>query len=138
MTAKILVIDNDAAVRHLLEVRLKQAGYQVSTIADSSSAFDRVRVERPDVVITTILASGLDGLSLTRQLKSQPDFSPLVILLTPLNSDSDIAAGFAAGADDYLTKPFSPLVLIERVRVNLIRTGRLVTTAQEESEIVDD
>ena len=78
-----------------------------------------------------------DGLTLTRRLKAQAN-APLVILLTIMNRDQDIAAGFAAGADDYIIKPFSPLVLAERVRVNLIRTGRMAPVEETESEAADE
>jgi DNA-binding response OmpR family regulator len=137
MTIKILAVDSDADVRRLLEIRLKKAGYQVILTGNGSEAAQLAQTEAPEVVITRVRLPGLDGLALTRRLKAQPN-PPLIILLTMLNSDRDIAAGFAAGADDYMTKPFSPLVLLERLRVNLIRTGRTAPAIPAESEAVDE
>lgn len=123
MSIKVLVADSGADVRHLLEVRLRQAGYQVITAASGDGAAGLAEAEQPDVVVAGVRLPGLDGLTLTRRLKAQAN-PPLVILLTIMTRDQDIAAGFAAGADDYLLKPFSPLVLLERLRVTLIRAGR--------------
>ena len=95
------------------------------------------QAEQPDVVISGVRLPGLDGLALTRRLKDQPN-APLVILLTILVDDHHIAAGFEAGADDYLTKPFSPLVLIERLRVNLIRSGLSQSIPKTDKEAADE
>lgn len=138
MNTKILTVDSDADVRRLLEIRLKKAGYQVVTATNGDEVAQLAPAEQPDVVITRIRLPGMDGLTLTRQLKAQAERAPLVILLSMLGSNRDIAAGFAAGADDYITKPFSPLVLLERIRVNLIRAGRATPDNRTESEAADD
>ena len=137
MSVKILAADSGADVRHLLEVRLKKAGYQVVLAANGDEAAQLAETEQPDVAIYGVRLPGLDGLALTRRLKAQPN-APLVILLTIMSPDQDIAAGFAAGADDYMIKPFSPLVLAERVRVNLIRAGRATVDESSESEATDE
>lgn len=138
MSTKILTVDSDADVRRLLEIRLKKAGYQVITTTNGEEAAHLAEAERPDVVISRVRLPGLDGLTLTRRLKAQAKDAPLVILLSMLGSNRDIAAGFAAGADDYMTKPFSPLILLERIRVNLIRSGRTTPDNRLESEAADD
>jgi DNA-binding response OmpR family regulator len=137
VSTKILAVETDANVLHLLAVKLRKAGYEVITANDGAEAADLARAEKPDVVISEVILPGLKGLALTRRLKAEPRTAPLVILLTVLGSDHDIAAGFAAGADDYMTKPFSPLVLVERLRVNLIRTGRISPDGAGESEVTD-
>jgi two-component system OmpR family response regulator len=137
MTIKILVADADADVRHLLQARLTKAGYQVFAVATGFEATELFEDIQPEVVVCGVRLPGLDGLTLTRRLKAQPN-APLVILLTVMGRDQDIAAGFAAGADDYMIKPFSPLVLAERVRVNLIRTGRMTPAEEAESEAADE
>ena len=137
MSVKILAADSDADVRHLLEVRLRKAGYQVILATNGNEAAQLAETEHPDVVVAGVRLPGLDGLALTRRLKAQPN-APLVILLTIMSRNQDIAAGFAAGADDYLIKPFSPLVLAERVRVNLIRAGRATVDESSESEATDE
>ena len=137
MNTKILIVDSDAEVRRLLDIRLKKAGYQVVLTGDGHEALQLAQTEQPEVVITRVRLPGLDGLALTRRLKAQPH-PPLVILLTMLTRDQDITAGFAAGIDDYMTKPFSPLVLLERIRVNLIRARRAAPAIPAESEAVDE
>lgn len=137
MSAKILTVDSGTDIRHLIEVRLKKAGYQIVTAANGDDAAQLALMEQPDVVISGVRLPGLDGLTLTRRLKAQPN-APLVILLSILGGDHDIAAGFEAGADDYLTKPFSPLVLIDRVRVNLIRAGRAASLPLAEREAANE
>lgn len=130
---KVLVIDNDADVRHLLDIRLRQANFDVQTVPTGEIAREVLPSQKPDVVITEVRLPGIDGLALTREIKKKAH-APLVILLTGQTGDADIVAGFAAGADDYLTKPFSPLVLIERLRVNLIRAGQKVPTVANGGE----
>ena len=137
MSVKILAADSGADVRHLLEVRLRKAGYQVILATNGNEAVQLAETEQPDVAIYGVRLPGLDGLALTRRLKAQPN-APLVILLTIMSRDQDIAAGFAAGADDYLIKPFSPLVLAERIRVNLIRAGQATVDESSESEAADE
>ena len=134
MSTKILAVESDANILHLLAVKLRKAGYELMTATDGAEAARLARAERPDLVISEVTLPGLEGLALTRRLKAQPESAPVVILLSILGSDRDIAAGFAAGADDYMTKPFSPLVLVERVRVNLIRAGRISPDGGGESE----
>ena len=137
MSTKILAVESDANILHLLAVKLRKAGYEVITANDGVEAVHLAQTEKPDAVISEVTLPGLEGLALTRRLKAQSGAAPVVILLSILGSDRDIAAGFAAGADDYMTKPFSPLVLVERVRINLIRTGRIAPDGPGESEVAD-
>lgn len=137
MTIKILTVDSDAEVLRLLDIRLKKAGYEVIAANNGSDALGLAQTEAPAVVITRVRLPGMDGLALTRRLKALPH-PPLVILLTMLTGDQDIVNAFAAGADDFMTKPFSPLVLLERIRVNLIRTGRTAPALPAESEAGDE
>ena len=137
MSTKILAVETDANILHRLAVKLRKAGYEVITANDGDEAVRLAQAEKPDVVISEVILPGLKGLALTRRLMAESQTAPLGILLTVLDSDRDVAAGFAAGADDYMTKPFSPLVLVERVRVNLIRTGRISPDGAGESEVAD-
>ena len=137
MSTKILVVESDANILHLLAVKLRKAGYNVIMATNGTEAARLAQVEQPDAVISEVILPGMEGLALARRLKAQPQAAPVVILLSVLGSDRHIAAGFAAGADDYMTKPFSPLVLVERVRVNLIRTGRIALDGPGESEVAD-
>lgn len=128
MTIRVLAADDDADVLHLVEIKLGRAGYKVITAADGEAAIDLASAEQPDVVITEALLPKLDGLEVVRRIKENADPAPLVLILSGNDKDEDVAAGFASGADDYIGKPFSPDVLIERIRVALIRAEMPITT----------
>jgi DNA-binding response OmpR family regulator len=120
----VLLVDDDPDILRLLEIKLGRAGYAVTTAHDGEAAIAASQSMTPDVVITGLLLPKVDGLEVTRQLKAQMDPAPLVLILTVKNQPEDIAACFAAGADDYISKPYSPDVLIERIKVAMIRSGR--------------
>lgn len=124
MTIGVLLVDDDPDILRLLEIKLGRAGYAVTTAHDGEAAIAAAQSMTPDVVITGLLLPKVDGLEVTRQLKAQMDPAPLVLILTVKNQPEDIAACFAAGADDYISKPYSPDVLIERIKVAMIRSGR--------------
>jgi len=114
---KILVVDDQKEVRELVEITLKADGYQIFQAKNSREAIDIVKTHKPDVVIMDIMMPGeLDGLETTRILKRNPDTQHIkIIMLTAKGQSTDFDAGFAAGADGYFTKPFSPLDLIKKV-----------------------
>jgi two-component system alkaline phosphatase synthesis response regulator PhoP len=130
---KILVVDNAPDVLRLLNIKLKQAGFEVLTAQDGVSAWQMAQSEQPEVVLCEVQLPKLDGLALTGKLKTELQIFPLVLLLTDQRADADIAAGFAAGADDYFFKPFSPQVLIERIQVNLVRSGKVESVPEGEA-----
>ena len=131
VTTRVLVVDDDPDVLRLLEIKLGRAGFEVLTAHDGEAALDAARKESPDVVVTGFLLPKLDGLEVARQIKAGVDPAPVVLFLSVKNRAEDIAACFAAGGDDFIGKPFSPDVLIERIRVTLIKSGRS-SLAQEE------
>ncbi len=117
---KTVIIDDDSDILRLIEIKLKKAGYDVLTAQDGAVGAELVDAERPFLVILETELATRHGHEIIRDVQNH-DPVPLVIILSGEDSDEKIAAGFAAGADDYLIKPFSPHVLLERVRVAAIR-----------------
>lgn len=118
---KILIVDEDTDVLRLLRVKLTGAGYEVSLARDGKEALTLAEQGPPEVVVMELILPDIHGLELLTKLQAQMAPVPLVIVLTSEGAEEAIAKAFAAGAADYLTKPFSPQGLLERLRVNLIR-----------------
>ncbi len=123
----ILVVEDDAAVRESLHELLARAGHAVICATDGRTALDRVAAGGVDLVLLDLLLPGMDGIALCRELRARPaeaGYLP-IIMLTALSSEAERHAGFAAGADDYVTKPFEPAHLLDRVAVWLRTRARL-------------
>ncbi len=124
--ASILVVEDEKEIRDLVALHLAKEGYQVQTAASGEQAWALAAQNTPDLVVLDILLPGIDGLSLCRQLKADPRTRSVgVILLTAKGEEADIVAGLTVGADDYVPKPFSPRVLVARVKAVLRRADRL-------------
>ena len=120
--ALIVVADDDGDIRDLVEFKLTTLGHQIVTVADGSSAVDACRTTRPDLAVLDVMMPGLTGLEAVRELRSNPALKDIpVILLTARAQQSDVQTGFDCGADDYITKPFSPKELASRVEALLAR-----------------
>jgi two-component system response regulator MprA len=119
---RILVVDDEPGVRASLARVLDQAGYQVSTATDGRDALHQVALDPPDAMVLDVMMPGLDGIEVTRALRSGRDQTP-VLLLTARAEVSDRVRGLDAGADDYLTKPFALDELLARLRALLRRHG---------------
>ena len=124
---RILVVDDEPTVREVLRRYLEREGWQVSEAADGRSALQLLREDPPDLLILDLMLPGVDGLSITRRLRG--DVSVLstermvpIIMLTARRNEQDRVHGLELGADDYLTKPFSPRELVARVRAVLRRS----------------
>jgi two-component system, OmpR family, alkaline phosphatase synthesis response regulator PhoP len=111
----ILVVDDEVKIVQLVRDYLEKAGYTVRTAEDGLSALRIARSEKPDLVVLDLGLPGMDGLDVTRELRRSSD-AP-IIMLTARSEESDKLIGLELGADDYLTKPFSPKELVARVRV---------------------
>lgn len=121
MTAKILVVDDEAKIVKLVRSYLEQAGFSVIEAADGQTALIQVRREQPDLVVLDLGLPGLDGLEVTRTIRRER--TTPIIMLTARIEDTDKIVGLELGADDYITKPFNPRELAARVRAVLRRTG---------------
>ena len=118
---RILVVDDDAAVRDSLARTLRFEGYQVDTARDGQEALDAVRTDEPDAVILDVSMPRMDGLQACRRLRGDGVAVP-VLMLTARDSVGDRVAGLDAGADDYLVKPFALQELLARIRALLRRS----------------
>ncbi len=117
--AKILVIDDEPSITNLVSAYLKPEGYQVYTAADGPSGLKAARVFHPDIIILDVMLPGMDGIELLTRLRRESQV--YVILLTARTEEMDKVVGLSVGADDYVTKPFSPRELTARVKAALRR-----------------
>lgn len=114
---RILVIDDEKDILDLVEYNLKQNGYKVSCVATGEEALEAARSFNPDLILLDLMLPGVDGFDVCKELKSQSDTAEIpVVMLTAKSEDIDVVTGLELGADDYITKPFSPRVLVARVR----------------------
>ncbi|MBW1884743.1 MAG: response regulator transcription factor [Deltaproteobacteria bacterium] len=125
MTKQILVVDDEADLLELVRVNLVQAGYSVDLASNGSEALDRLRRSKPDLVILDLMLPDTSGTEICRQIRADPNLAETpVIMLTALSQELDRVVGFELGADDYVTKPFSPRELVLRVKAVLRRRDR--------------
>ncbi len=117
---KILVVDDEASIRRILETRLKMAGYSVVTAEDGEEAVELFNKTNPDIVILDVMMPKMDGYGVTREIRRVSDVP--IIILTALGDVSERITGLELGADDYVIKPFSPKELEARVKAVLRRT----------------
>ena len=121
----ILVIEDEPDIREVIEYNLRREGYQVIAARDGESAVTLAKRESPDLLLLDLMLPGLDGLEVCRRLKSDPlTRSVPIVMVTAKGEESDIVLGLGLGADDYITKPFSPRELVARVRA-VLRRGPL-------------
>jgi DNA-binding response OmpR family regulator len=121
--ATVLLAEDDADIRFLVTFKLEQAGHQVTGFANGMQALAAARKHPPDLAVLDILMPGMSGLDVCRELRRDPATAAVpVIILTARAEKADIAAGFAAGAADYIIKPFSPRDLAMRVKAVLARS----------------
>ncbi len=119
---KVLVVDDEEDILELLKFNLSREGYQVPCAASGEQAFRLVRSESPDLIVLDLMLPGIDGLEVTRRLKNDPGTKNIpIVMLTAKGEEADIVTGLELGADDYITKPFSPRILLARVRAVLRR-----------------
>ena len=118
---KILVADDEASIRRILETRLKMAGYDVVVTEDGEEAVEVFNKENPDLVVLDVMMPKMDGYGVTREIRRTSDIP--IIILTALGDVSERITGLELGADDYVIKPFSPKELEARVKAVLRRTN---------------
>jgi DNA-binding response OmpR family regulator len=112
----VLVVDDDPVIQKLLQVNFELEGYKVLTASDGVEGLERARAELPDAIILDIMMPRMNGLEVARALKASDDTRDIpVLLLSAKAQASDVAQGMEIGADDYVTKPFDPAELLERV-----------------------
>jgi DNA-binding response OmpR family regulator len=135
MDKKVLVVDDDHRTAHLVEAYLKKDGYRVAIASDGKEALSLARRIRPDLVILDWMLPEVDGLSVCRILREESKVA--VIMLTARTTEEDKLLGLDMGADDYVTKPFSPKELLARVRAVLRRLDETDDSGQPELAVGD-
>jgi two-component system phosphate regulon response regulator PhoB len=125
----ILVVDDEEDILELVSYNLSRNGYDVQCVDTGEKALERVRKDHPDVIVLDLMLPGVDGLDVCRILKNDRATAHIpIIMLTAKGEEADVVTGLELGADDYMTKPFSPRVLLARLRA-VLRRG---------SEAIDD
>jgi two-component system alkaline phosphatase synthesis response regulator PhoP len=125
MSARILIVEDDRDIAELIAHYLRNAGYVVDTLASGSAVLPHVRGRPPDAIVLDLMLPGMDGLLVCQALRRDPTTAAIpVLMLTARGDEADRVAGLELGADDYVTKPFSPKELTARVGALLRRTGR--------------
>ena len=120
--ATVLVVEDDPTILQLLEVNFEMVGFTVVRAEDGLLGLEAARSKRPDVIVSDVMMPNMSGLEMVSELKADPDTAGIpVILLSAKAQGSDVRQGIEAGADDYVTKPFEPLDLIDRVNSLLAR-----------------
>jgi two-component system phosphate regulon response regulator PhoB len=119
---RILVVDDEEDILELVEYNLSKAGYEVQCVANGGDAVREARTNMPDLVVLDLMLPGLDGLEVCTLLKNDPKTRDIrIVMLTAKGAESDVVRGLELGADDYVTKPFSPRVLLARIQAVLRR-----------------
>jgi len=117
MGNKILIADDEQNIVISLEFLMKREGFDVSIAVDGEEAIDKIRSEKPDLVLLDVMMPKKSGFEVCQEIKSDPALkSVLILMLTAKGRDTEVAKGLALGADAYMTKPFSTKELVERVR----------------------
>ena len=119
MTAKILVVDDEQSILDLVTAYLRREGYEVRSAMDGPAGLKAARAFQPDLVVLDVMLPGMDGIEVLTRLRRESDV--YVIMLTARSEETDKIVGLSVGADDYLTKPFSPRELVARVKAALRR-----------------
>jgi len=122
---KILVVDDEEDILELLKYNLSREGYQVLCTTSGEKTLNLVKTETPDLIVLDLMLPDMDGLEVARRLKDNPHTKNVpIVMLTAKGEEADIVTGLELGADDYVTKPFSPRILLARVRAVLRRKGQ--------------
>ncbi|NLX05979.1 MAG: response regulator [Phycisphaerae bacterium] len=120
----ILVVDDEEDILELISYNLGKEGYKVMTVASGEEARDTARTKLPDLIVLDLMLPGMDGLEVCRTLRTDAKTAHIpIIMLTAKSEDADVVAGIELGADDYVTKPFSPRVLLARIKAVLRRAA---------------
>ena len=122
MKEKILVVDDEEDILNLVEYNLKKEGYNVTCVETGEEALEAAKSILPDLILLDLMLPGVDGIDVCKILKQDTNTAHIpIIMLTAKGEESDIVTGLEMGADDYITKPFSPRILIARIKTGLRR-----------------
>jgi two-component system phosphate regulon response regulator PhoB len=132
---RILVVDDEEDLAELVAYNLTREGYQVTCVGSGELALSEARSQTPDLIVLDLLLPKVDGLDVCKQLKSDPRTQHIpIVMLTAKSEEVDMVTGLECGADDYVTKPFSPRVLLARIRSVLRRRAKAAGETDEDPE----
>jgi DNA-binding response OmpR family regulator len=124
MAIRVLVVDDEADILRLIEIKLRKSGFEVFTARDGQEGLEKALAEKPDLLLLDVMMPRKDGYTVVAEIKEKfGDESPIMILLTAKGQEADVVKGLTSGADDYIIKPFSPRELLARINVILIKKG---------------
>lgn len=133
MSQKVLVVDDEQSIVTLLKYNIEQAGYQVIVAYDGVQALEKVNEEKPDLVVLDVMLPEKDGIEVCKTIRSDKNQVP-ILMLTAKDDEFDRVLGLELGADDYMTKPFSPREVVARVKAILRRVGQVVNKNLDDDE----
>jgi len=137
MNTTILIIEDDVSIRRVVEAYLQQEGYHVITATDGTIGLALAQQAKPDLIVLDLMLPGIDGLEIARRLRTHSDptvAGVYILMLTARVEETDRVVGLELGADDYVTKPFSPRELVARIRAAARRLGAV--TSSRENQIL--
>jgi len=130
----ILIIEDETDIQELIQFNLEKEGYRVTSTLTGEEGISQVKTSPPDLILLDLMLPGIDGFEVCRRLKSDNETRKIpIVMITAKGEESDIVSGLELGADDYITKPFKPRILIARIRSVLRRVKKDFT---EESSII--
>ncbi|GGH98318.1 MULTISPECIES: response regulator transcription factor [Mammaliicoccus] len=133
MSQKVLVVDDEQSIVTLLKYNIEQAGYQVIVAYDGVQALEKVNEEKPDLVVLDVMLPEKDGIEVCKTIRSDKNQVP-ILMLTAKDDEFDRVLGLELGADDYMTKPFSPREVVARVKAILRRVGQVESRNSDDDE----
>ncbi len=133
--SKILIVEDEAAIADLEKDYLELSGFEVEVANDGQSGLDKAMTQDYDLVILDLMLPKVDGFEICRQIRSEKNVP--IIMVSAKKDDIDKIRGLGLGADDYMTKPFSPSELVARVKAHMARYERLVGVAAEENKVIE-
>lgn len=132
---RIVVIEDEDAIANAVAVRLRGEGYEVGVASDGRTGIELVEQVKPDLVILDVMLPGIDGLEVCRRIQRERPVP--VLMLTALDTETDLLVGLGVGADDYMTKPFSPREMVARVKALLRRVERSQYSGEKTVAVLD-
>lgn len=131
----VLIVEDEPDIRELLSYNLLKEGFQVASVACGEAALSSVATKTPDLILLDLMLPGVDGLTVCQRLKAEPRTSTIpIVMLTARGEEADVVRGLNAGADDYIAKPFSPRVLLARIRAVLRRAAGVAAETADPDE----
>jgi two-component system alkaline phosphatase synthesis response regulator PhoP len=135
MNKKILIVDDEESIVTLLEYNLRQAGFDVLTAYDGEEGLQRAKTESPNLIVLDLMLPKMDGMEVCKELRREHIHTP-ILMLTAKDDEIDKVLGLELGADDYLTKPFSPREVVARIKAILRRINNFPEQSEKEGESI--